>query len=65
MTDSTAVTDLVVPAPHKSRLGKLRALFVRSEPLRGYTLLSPTLIVMTFSMCVPFGIMVLVRRRKN
>ena len=53
MTDSTAVTDLA-PAPQKSLLGKIRALFLRSESLRGYTLLSPTLIVMAFSMCVPF-----------
>ncbi len=33
-------------------------MFMRSEALRGYTLLSPTLIVMAFSMCVPFAIMV-------
>jgi len=33
-------------------------LFLRSEALRGYTLLSPTLIVMAFAMCVPFAIMV-------
>ncbi len=58
LTDSTAVTDLT-PAPQKSWLGRLRALFLRSETLRGYTLLSPTLIVMAFGMCVPFAIMVL------
>jgi len=58
LTDSTAVTGRA-PAPRKSWLGKLRALFLRSESLRGYTLLSPTLIVMAFSMCVPFAIMVL------
>ena len=33
-------------------------MFLRSEALRGYTLLSPTLIVMAFAMCVPFAIMV-------
>ena len=33
-------------------------MFMRSEALRGYTLLSPTLIVMAFSMCVPLAIMV-------
>ena len=33
-------------------------MFMRSEALRGYTLLSPTLLVMAFSMCVPFAIMV-------
>lgn len=31
---------------------------MRSESLRGYALLSPTLIVMAFSMCVPFAMMV-------
>ncbi|MDH3475215.1 MAG: ABC transporter permease [Rhodospirillales bacterium] len=31
---------------------------MRSESLRGYTLLSPTLIVMAFSMCAPFAMMV-------
>ncbi len=58
MTDSTAGS-YVTPAPRRSWLGKLRALYLRSEALRGYTLLSPTLIVMAFSMCVPFAIMVL------
>ncbi len=57
MTDSIVATDLA-PAPHKSWLGKLRALFLRSETLRGYTLLSPTIMVMAFGMCVPFAIMV-------
>ena len=58
MTESTLASDLA-PAPPRRWLGKLRALFLRSEALRGYTLLSPTLIVMGFSMCVPFAIMVL------
>lgn len=31
---------------------------MRSEPLRGYTLLSPTLLVMAFGICIPFAIMV-------
>ena len=31
---------------------------MRSEGLRGYTLLSPTLLVMAFGICVPFAIMV-------
>ena len=59
MIDSTAATGLA-PAPHKSWLGILRALYLRSEALRGYTLLSPTLIVMAFGMGVPFAIMVIV-----
>jgi spermidine/putrescine transport system permease protein len=58
VTDSTAVSYLAA-APRRNWLGKLRALYLRSETLRGYTLLSPTLIVMAFSMCVPFTIMVL------
>ena len=58
MTDGTAAT-AITPAPPQSWLGRLRALFLRSEGLRGYALLSPTLIVMAFSMCVPFAIMVL------
>jgi len=33
-------------------------MFMRSEALRGYALLSPTLIVMAFSMCAPFAIMI-------
>lgn len=37
---------------------RLRAAFLRSEALRGYTLLSPTLIVMGFAMCAPFAILV-------
>lgn len=32
-------------------------MFLRSEPLRGYTLLSPTLLVMTVGICVPFAIL--------
>ncbi|MCP4937053.1 MAG: ABC transporter permease [bacterium] len=38
---------------------RIRASFLRSEAIRGYTLLSPTLLVMLFSMCVPFAIMVI------
>ena len=37
---------------------RMRAFYLRSEPMRGYTLLSPTLLVMLFTMCVPFAIMV-------
>jgi spermidine/putrescine transport system permease protein len=38
--------------------GRLYSLFLRSEAVRGFALLSPTLIVMAFSMCIPFVIMV-------
>jgi spermidine/putrescine transport system permease protein len=48
------------PAPQERRnwVARLRIMYMRSESLRGYTLLSPTLMVMAFSMCVPFAIMV-------
>ncbi len=42
----------------KSWRSRLRALYLRSEALRGYSLLSPTLLVMAFAMCVPFAILV-------
>lgn len=35
---------------------RLNALFLRSEALRGYLLLSPTMIVMIATMCVPIGL---------
>ncbi len=57
LSDSTAVAG-AAPEPRRNWIPRLRALFMRSEALRGYTLLSPTLIVMAFSMCVPFAIMV-------
>ncbi len=44
--------------PARTLGGRLYAVFLRNEPLRGYALLSPTLLVMAFSMAVPFGIMV-------
>jgi spermidine/putrescine transport system permease protein len=47
-------------ALHRSWRGRLRALYLRSEAIQGYSLLSPTLLVMLFSMCVPFAIMVAV-----
>jgi len=39
--------------------GRLRAYYHSSEAFQGYSLLSPTLLVMLFSMCVPFALMVL------
>jgi spermidine/putrescine transport system permease protein len=42
----------------QSWIGKMRAWYQGSEGVKGYTLLSPTLAVMLFSMCVPFGLMV-------
>jgi len=57
MSNGTAVVGTVsepVAAP-KSGFG---AVFMRSEPLRGYTLLSPTLLIMAFGICIPFAILV-------
>ena len=44
--------------PHNSLGGRLHALFLRSEPVRGFALLSPTLLIMLAGMCVPFAILV-------
>ena len=45
---------------HRSttRRGRLYAWYLSSDALKGLTLLSPTLLVMGFAMCIPFGIMV-------
>jgi len=40
--------------------GRLYSRFLRSEALRGYALLSPTLVLMLCAMCIPFGIMVVI-----
>lgn len=52
--------EIAAPALERRRnwMAWLRVMFMRSESLRGYTLLSPTLVVMAFSMCVPFAMMV-------
>ena len=39
-------------------VARLRALFLRSEPVRGYTLLSPTLILMILALATPIVVMV-------
>ncbi len=38
--------------------GGFGALLMRSEALRGYTLVSPTLLIMAFGICIPFAILV-------
>jgi spermidine/putrescine transport system permease protein len=47
-----------VPGQRRNWAARLRVIYMRSESLRGYTLLSPTLLVMAFSMCAPFAMMV-------
>ncbi len=55
----TTVSAGAPPDRRKSWRRRARALFLRSEALRGYTLLSPTLLVMAFAMGIPFAIMVI------
>ena len=43
---------------YPSLSGRLYALFLRSEPVRGFALLSPTLLIMLAGMCIPFAILV-------
>jgi len=57
VTESTAIAGLA-PRQRRKWTARLRAIVMRSESLRGYALLSPTLIVMAFSMCLPFAFMV-------
>ena len=54
------ISVLAGAAPDRRRplAARLRAAVMRSESLRGYTLLSPTLVVMAVCMCVPFAMMV-------
>ena len=57
MTENTAIAGLA-PAPRRNLAARLRVIYMRSDSLRGYTLLSPTLVVMLLCMCVPFAMMV-------
>ena len=58
MSELTASEEEMTKATvHSGWRSKLRAIYHRSEGMRGYTLLSPTLVVMLFSMCVPFAMM--------
>jgi len=57
VNDHTALAPKVNRTPVERFRGTLRAAFLRSEAIRGYTLLSPSLLVMVFCMCVPFAMM--------
>ncbi|MDX1400689.1 MAG: ABC transporter permease, partial [Kiloniellales bacterium] len=57
MTKSIAISSPVSSEP-RNWSHRLRVIYGRSESLRGYALLSPTLIVMAFTMCLPFAMMV-------
>jgi len=51
--------EVSAPAPRtRSWRVRLHALYLRSDTLKGFTLLSPTLLVMGLTMCIPFGIMI-------
>ena len=55
---ATGVTVVEVSAKRDSQRARLRAWFVRSESARGYSMLSPTLMVMALCMCVPLVLMI-------
>lgn len=55
---SGATTGDTGPAAHAATAGWLGGILLRNEALRGYSLLLPTLIVMTVGICVPFAILV-------
>lgn len=57
MSNATVTQDVTLEPP-KSLSRRIRAKFLSSEGMRGYALLSPTLIVMIVTMCIPFGIMI-------
>ncbi len=46
------------PSDSVGLLGRFRAAFARSEPLRGYSLLSPTMGLMVLALAVPLGMLV-------
>ncbi len=59
MSEQAATSPPATARPaRRPRLGWLRLAMSRSESLRGYLLLSPTLLVMVCGMCVPLAMMV-------
>jgi len=57
VTETTIEVSAPAPRPRSWRV-RLHALYLRSDTLKGFTLLSPTLLVMGLTMCIPFGIMI-------
>ena len=55
---ATSENEALASRSPRSWRGRLRAIYQGSEAVQAYTLLSPTLMVMLFSMCVPFAMMV-------
>ena len=54
----TTIGDSAPPPRSRSWRGRLYAWYLRSDGLKGFTLLSPTLLLMAFAMAIPCGIMV-------
>lgn len=50
-------TPTELPRPQLGPVQRLRALFQRSEPFRGYSLLSPTLGLMVIALALPLGLL--------
>lgn len=59
MRELNKITTLTTPMSQPSFRQRLYALFLRSDTLKGYSLLSPTLLVMLATMGVSFAIMIL------
>lgn len=61
MSDSSRATATNKITKSRRSPGKrLQAFFLRSEALRGYALISPTVLIMLVAMCVPFAITIIV-----
>jgi spermidine/putrescine transport system permease protein len=60
MSDFAAVAkaEVVSSKGNRSLSGRMRAWYQGSEGVKGYTLLSPTLVVMLFCLCAPFALMI-------
>ena len=66
ITDNSKMADAPAPAasaalpdfPRPSSLERLRGLFMRSEPLRGYSLLSPTMVLMLIALAAPLVMLI-------
>lgn len=57
MASSQSTVNSALPSGKPSLLHRLKVAFHRSEQLRGYTLLSPTLLLMFMFLLVPLGIL--------
>jgi spermidine/putrescine transport system permease protein len=58
MTNRAAATVSAPSGEPSGIVARLRALYLRYEPLRGYLLLSPTVLVMVLTLAMPLGLLV-------